>query len=199
MKSSSKLLQIILVLTFFGIQNSAVAQQFNQMFDTKNHPKAKGVWAQVKYPDGWAAKEVQGPSTLQMFTGPHDGVNVQLQLLIRDFGVDIENECANNISEAEWNQSMSDRASNTVGTNSKKVKVDGKPGFTSDVTRPTQVADVKMSFAAKQLHICHKKTRILLSCGNTILEENIQKASQNLTKIESICKNYFTSFVLKEK
>ena len=57
MTKNSKLLKVLVVLALFGSQNIALAQQFNQKFDTKNHPKAKGVWAQVSYPDGWVAKQ----------------------------------------------------------------------------------------------------------------------------------------------
>lgn len=196
MKSTAKLcLKFSLLLFLFAVQNISFSQQFNQTFDTKNHPKAKGVWAQVSYPEGWTARETQGANTLQMFTGKHNEVNVQLQFLIRDFGVPIENECSN-ISESEWNQATSDSSLNIVSSNSKKLKVEGKPGFLSDTTRLARTTNPNTSYAAKQLFVCHKTTRILLTCGNTIAEDNLQKANANLSKIDSTCNAYFNSFKL---
>lgn len=197
MKSTSKLcLKFTMLLFLCAVQNISFSQQFNQKFDTKNHPKAKGVLAQVSYPEGWTAKEVQGANTLQMFTGTHEEVNVQLQILIRDFGVPIESECSS-LSESEWNQANTDTSLNIVSLNSKKIKVEGKPSFLSDTSRINRASNPNMTYVAKQLFVCHKTTRILLSCGNTILEDNLQKANTNLSKIDSICNGYFKSFVFK--
>lgn len=197
MKSTSKLcLKFSMLFFLCAVQNISFSQQFNQTFDTKNHPKAKGVWAQVSYPEGWTARETQGANTLQMFTGTHNEVNVQLQFLIRDFGVPIENECPN-ISESEWDKATSDASLNIVSSNSKKIKVEGKPGFLSDTTRLRRTTNPNTSYAGKQLFVCYKTTRILLTCGTTIPEDNLQKANTNLSKVDSTCNAYFKSIVLK--
>jgi hypothetical protein len=156
MTLTAKSLKILVLLTFIGSQNLVFAQQFNQKFDTKNHPKAKGVWAQLSYPEGWTAKEGQRPNIVQLISGKQDGVDVQLQLQIRDVGEDIEKECLNT-SEAEWNEAMTDKASSLAGTNSKKIKIEGKPGFTTDITMLQQRVDLKIAMATKQMAVCHKK------------------------------------------
>ena len=199
MTKNSKLLKVLVVLALFGSQNIALAQQFNQKFDTKNHPKAKGVWAQVSYPDGWVAKEGQRPNIVQLITGKQDGVDVQLHLQIRDVGEDIEKECANT-SETEWNEAFTNKDANMAGTNSKKIKIEGKPAFITDLTAiHQQRVDLKLVMASKQMAVCHKKTMVILWCANFIAGENIQLAKSNLAKVDNICQLYFNSFVLMDK
>jgi len=198
MTAVSNLFKFLVLFTFLGSQNIVLAQQLNQKFDTKNHPKAKGVWAQVSYPDGWVAKEGQRPNIVQLITGKQDGVDVQLHLQIRDVGEDIEKECLNT-SEAEWNEAFTNKDSNMAGTNSKKIKIEGKPGFTTDLTVLQQRVDLKLTMASKQMAVCHKKTMIILWCANFIPGENIQQAKSNLAKVDNICRLYFNSFVLMER
>ena len=198
MKITSNLLKIFVLLSFIIYQNITIAQQLNQKFDTKNHAKSKGVWAQVRYPDGWTAKEGQRPNIVQLFAGKYEGLDLQLQLQIKDAGEDIEKECANT-SEAEWNEAFTDKASNMYATNSKKIKIEGKNGFTSELSAVMQRVDLKMTMAAKQMTVCHKKTMIFLWCGNFIVGENVQQAKDNINKVDSLCRQYFNSFVLMER
>ena len=198
MTKNSKLLKVLVVLALFGSQNITLGQQLNQKFDTKNHPKAKGVWAQVSYPDGFTAKEGRGPNVVQLITGKQNGVDVQLHLQIRDAGENIEKECSNK-SEAAWNEEISDTASNQIATNSKKIIVQGKPAFNTDITMVMQRPEIKLTMASKQLAVCHKKTMILLWCASFIPGENLQQAKDNLAKVDNLCRMYFNSFELMEK
>jgi hypothetical protein len=198
MKTNSKIFKFFVLLSFLCCQNISVAQQLNQKFDTKNHTKAKGVWAQVRYPVGWTAKEGQRPNIVQLFVGKYEGIEIQLQLQIKDAGEDVEKDCAN-ISPAEWNESFTDKESNMYATNSRKIKIEGKNGFTSELSAVIQRVDLKMSMAAKQMTVCHKKNYIFLWCGNFIDGENVQQAKKNINKVEALCQQYFNSFVLMER
>jgi len=198
MTAASKLFKFLVLFTFLGSQNIALAQQLNQKFDTKNHPKAKGVWAQVSYPDGWTAQEGQGANIVQLIKGKQDGVDLQLHLQIRDAGENIEKECANK-SEAEWNEETSNKTNNQIATNSKKIKVEGKPAFTTDVSMVMQRGDIKITMATKQMTVCHKKTVVILWCATFAAGENLQQAKNSIGKVDNLCKQYFNSFVLMDK
>ena len=198
MKTTSKIFKFIVLLSFICCQNISIAQQLNQKFDTKNHSKAKGIWAQVRYPVGWTAKEGQRPNIVQLFVGKYEGLEIQLQLQIKDAGEDVEKDCAN-LSPAEWNESFTDRESNMYATNSKKIKIEGKNGFTSELSAVMQRVDIKMAMAAKQMTVCHKKNYIFLWCGNFIVGENVQQAKKNIYKVDALCQQYFNSFVLMER
>ena len=196
MKAKTKFIKMMVLLTFIGIQSTATAQQFNQKFDTKNHSKAKGVWAQVSYPEGWTKKESPTPNLVQIIVGKHEGIELQLHIQVREVEGDLEKQC-NRLSASEWNDAGQIKTSNTVGvaTNSVKTLVQKKPSFTSDIT--VQQADLNM--AAKQLAICHQKTMIILMCASFISDGSLQKAKDNIAKSDDFCKQYLNSFVLMEK
>ena len=46
------LLKILVFLTFLGSQNIALAQQLNQKFDSKNHPKANVILSGISFVGG---------------------------------------------------------------------------------------------------------------------------------------------------
>jgi hypothetical protein len=64
------------MLATFSI--SSAAQVLNSKFDTKNHPKAKGVWATVRYPTEWQPKKGERPNIVQKYSGDYKGLFVML-------------------------------------------------------------------------------------------------------------------------
>ena len=86
-----KFIQLI-ALMFFCISSNA--QVLSSKFDTKNHPKAKGVWATVRYPTGWQAKEGERPNIVQKFSGDYNDMFVVLSLQILNAGAPVEKECS---------------------------------------------------------------------------------------------------------
>jgi len=54
-------------------------------YDSKGHPKAKGVHMTIEYPKSWQAQEGERPNIVQKFIGKTDnGLSVQCILLIKD-------------------------------------------------------------------------------------------------------------------
>ena len=193
-----KFKRIFLIFLSLFLSSNSFAQQFENKFDTKNHNKSKGVWLTVKYPTGWVANEGERPNIVQMFSGKNDGKDYQLLLQIRDMGSDIEDECSKT-NETQWNETFSNAATNTFATNSKKIKVEGKTAFLSDMSISTQRLEYKFSFASKQMAVCHKKNLIILSCSNSLIGEKMLEAKSNIEKVSGFCSQFFNTFVLAEK
>ena len=193
-----KLSYLVFLFAIFGIQQTAKSQELNQKFDSKGHAKAKGVWAQVRYPDGWLAKEGQRPNIVQIFMGKHEGMDLQLQLIIRDAGQNIEKDCAQ-ISEGDMDAALTDKESDTTAKNSRKIKTEGKTGFITEVTTIAQRVDLVMTLAFKQMSVCHKNTMIALMCGGGLLGSNPEQTKDIFDKTGGLCRQYFNSFVLLER
>jgi hypothetical protein len=121
--------KVLMALLLLTLHAWADAQVFNSKFDTKNHPKAKGVWATVRYPTGWQSKEGERPNIVQKFTGDYNGMFVVLMLQIMDAGGPVEKECSV-MGTAEFaealgykNQSVVPVDSSVKVTNSKAVAI----------------------------------------------------------------------------
>ena len=102
---------VILLLCVFSLFSNA--QVLNSKFDTKNHPKAKGVWATVRYPTEWQPKEGERPNIVQKFSGDYKGLFVMLAIQIMDAGAPVEKECRET-SAIEFGKDLSDDANQKV-------------------------------------------------------------------------------------
>lgn len=178
---------------------SASAQGLGEKFDTKGHPKARGVWMVVQYPTGWEAKEGARPGVVQRFAGEYAGVPSQLMLQIRDFPQmkSVEPMCKAT-SEQEWNKMFTDKESGIKATDAKKIKMEGKPGVIVNLTTHMERGEVSLSMATKQMTVCYKDKMINLSCVASAQGNNIPEAKERLNKIEPLCRMYFNSFVLMD-
>ena len=113
-------------------------------------------------------------------------------------GADIEDECAK-ANEPQWNETFSNAASNTHATNSKKIKVEGKTAFISDMSISTQRLEYIFSIASRQMVVCHKRNLITFSCSNSLIGEKMLEAKSNIKKATGFCNQFFNTFVLAEK
>lgn len=135
-----KFIQLI-ALMFFCISSNA--QVLSSKFDTKNHPKAKGVWATVRYPTGWQAKEGERPNIVQKFSGDYNDMFVVLSLQILNAGAPVEKECSE-MGTVEFAEAFSDKASNQFVVNVKKSKHEEKPAFLYEMQSKLERAGLSM-------------------------------------------------------
>lgn len=187
----------ILLLLITNIVN---AQNMSQKFDTKDHKKAKGVWATVRYPENWKAKEGERPNMIQLFSGNYNGSEMQLMLQIKQGpeGVNIESECKN-YTPKEWNEIFTDVDSGMFATNAKKIKIEGKEGAIVDITSIVQRVEIKAAMKGKLMIVCHNDKLINLWCNSFSMNGNVEAAKIKLENAAPLCNQYFNSFVLMER
>lgn len=180
---------------------SANAQMFGAKFDTKNHPKAKGVWLTVRYPTGWEAREGERPNIVQKFSGDYNDMYVILSLQILDAGGAVEKECSG-MSTSEFADAFSDRANNQFVTNVVKTKHEEKPAFIYEMQSTLQRAGMTFTTTNKVMTLCHRNTLISAWCSPSKFDKatnSIVSSQQQLASISSICFQYFNSLVLMDK
>ena len=190
-----------LLLLFSLLSFTANAQALNSKFDSKNHPKAKGVWATVRYPTGWEVKEGERPNIVQKFSGDYNDMFVVLALQILDAGAPVEKECSD-MSNAEFADAFSDKANNQIVTNVKKTRHEDKPAFLYDLRGTYERAGMSFVTSHRVMTVCYKKTMISSWCSPM----KIDKANQVITSNEQqlkiaqpLCFQFFNSLVLMDK
>lgn len=193
-----KILKFIFILL---ICSSINAQVLNSKFDTKNHPKAKGVWATIRYPTGWQVKEGERPNIVKKFSGDYNGMFVVLSLQILNAGGPVENECSA-MKPAEFSDAFSDRANNQVVVNVNKSKHEEKPAFIYEMQSIVERAGMSVSTSHKVMTVCHKNTLVSAWCSPSIIDTNKQtmtSSSKELSSASPLCFQYFNSLVLMDK
>lgn len=189
----------LIVLALLTLNTNA--QVLNAKFDTRNHPKAKGVWATIKYPAGWQAKEGERPNIVQKFTGEFRDMYVILMLQILDARAPVEKECSD-MGTAEFAELFSDKASNQFAVNVKKSKHEEKPAFLYEMHSTIERAGMSFQTANKAMTVCYKNTLISALCNPMKIDRatNSMKSTQReLSEASPLCFQYFNSLVLMDK
>jgi hypothetical protein len=189
-----------LVLLLFIFSFSAYGQVLNSKFDTKNHPKAKGVWATVRYPTEWQPKEGERPNMVQKFSGEYKGLFVMLAIQIMDAGAPVEKECRET-SAIEFGKDLSDDANQKV-TTIKKGNHEGKPAYFYDIESKIERAGMATTTRSRVMSVCYKNTLISTWCSP--MKIDMQKQSmfttqQHLSDVNPLCFQFFNSLVLMDK
>ena len=193
--------KIIIAVVLLTLHAWAGAQVFNSKFDTKNHPKAKGVWATVRYPTGWQSKEGERPNIVQKFTGDYNGMFVLLMLQILDAGAPVEKECSS-MSAAEFSEAVADKDSNQIVHKMQKTKHEDKPSFIYELQQQIERAGTSSTITYKVMTVCYKNTMISAWCSPTLLDTQNQRVistSKQIQQAEPMCFQFFNSLVLMDK
>ena len=193
--------KIIIAVVLLTLHAWAGAQVFNSKFDTKNHPKAKGVWATVRYPTGWQSKEGERPNIVQKFTGDYNGMFVLLMLQILDAGAPVEKECSS-MSIAEFSEAMTDKSTNQIVLKMQKTKHEDKPGFIYEIQQKVERAGMSSTITNKVMTVCYKSTMISAWCNPMLIDKQNQRVistSKEIQQAEPMCFQFFNSLVLMDK
>lgn len=192
-----KLMLVVLAIISFN----ANAQVLNGRFDTKNHPKAKGVWATIKYPAGWEVKEGERPNIVQKFSGDYNDVFVVLSLQILNAGGPVEKECVDT-GINEFAEAFSDKASNQLVVNVRKSKHEEKPAFLYDMQTTIERAGMSMQIDHKVMTVCYKNILISAWCSPSKFDKRtklISSTQREMNAVSPLCFQFFNSLVLMDR
>ncbi len=186
---------IWLMLATFSI--GTAAQVLDAKFDTKNHPKAKGVWATVRYPAAWQPKEGERPNIVQKFSGDYKGLFVMLAIQILDAGAPVEKECRETPA-VEFGKNMNDGESQKV-TTIKKGNHENKPAYFYDLESKQERAGMAMTARSRVMTVCYKNTLVSAWCSPMKIDKEKQSfftTQQHLNDVNPLCFQFFNSLVL---
>ena len=177
------------------------SQVLGSKFDTKNHPKAKGVWATVRYPAGWEVKEGERPNIVQKFSGDFNGLFVVLSLQILNAGGPVEKECSG-MPTGEFADAFSDKPNGQVAYNVRKTRHEEKPAFIYELQSKQERLGMTFTLANSVMTVCYKNTIISAWCSPTKIDtstKSISATQRELKLAEPLCFQYFNSLVLMDK
>ena len=196
-------MKIILILTLLAtifFATAADAQTLSQKFDSKDHPKAKGVWATVRYPSGFEVKEGERPNIVQKFSGEYKGLYTVLSLQILNAGAPIEAECKNT-SVKDMTEAFSDSSANVLAQNLKKTTHENKPAFVYDSRAIVARGGVSLTTYHRVMTVCHKNTMISMWCSPARIDYGNKSANSlpnDLNEVAPLCFQFFNSLVLMD-
>lgn len=175
------------------------AQSLTEKFDSKGHPKAKGVWMSVKYPAGWRAVDGDRPNIVKKFIGQYQGLNTFLMIQIKASDVDLESDCKST-SAKDWEETLTDASAGVRASNAKRINHENKPAFIVDVDNFIERAGNEAYVTNRVMGICHKKNMVMAWCGTGGFGKiSASQSKKNLELLTPLCFQYFNSVVLMDQ
>ncbi len=86
----SPILETLLTYQFIDWPMEEFTLGYNRVFRTKNHPKAKDVDFQIRYPISWRPKEGERPNIIQMFTSENGRGLESFGLMVLDIPIPLD-------------------------------------------------------------------------------------------------------------
>ena len=83
----SPILETLLTYQFMDWPMEEFTLGYNRVFRTKNHPKAKNVDFQIRYPISWRPEEGERPNIIQKFTSENGRGLEGFNLMVMDFPI----------------------------------------------------------------------------------------------------------------
>lgn len=182
-------------MTFICLK--ANTQVLSAKFDTKNHPKAKGVWATVRYPAEWQPKEGERPNIVQKFSGDYKDLFVMLAIQIMDAGGPVEKECKETPA-GDFGNDISEPGISRV-TAIKKGMHENKPAYFYDLESKQERAGMAMTTRHRVMTICYKNTLVSAWCSPMKINKEKQSfftSQEHLNDVNPLCFQFFNSLVL---
>ena len=171
------------------------AQILASKYDTKNHPKAKGVWMTVRYPQIWQAMEGERPNIVQKFVGEYGGINGMLMVQIKNAEADIESECKG-MSAKDWGEVFKEPGITTL--NPRPIHHDNQPGAILDFSQSAERAGMSYHSYHRIMVVCYKRNLVMAWCGS-VEATSAQKVRGNMNVLAPLCTQYLNSVVLMDK
>jgi len=193
--------KLIKILFLTSLLANVSAQTLTAKFDSKNHPKAKGVWATVRYPTGWEVKEGERPNIVKKFVGDYNGMFVMLSLQILNAGGPVEKECTD-MNVAEFSDAFTDKESNLIAFNAKKIRHEEKPAFIYEMQANVERAGNSFKTTSKVMTVCYKNNLVSAWCSPSTLDmknQTMTSTANEIKRAESLCFQFFNSLVLMDK
>ena len=82
--------ETLLTYQFINWPTEEFALGYNRVFRTKNHPKAKNIDFQIRYPISWRPEEGERPNTIQTFTSENGRGLEMFLLMVKDIPLPLD-------------------------------------------------------------------------------------------------------------
>ena len=198
----SPVLETLLTYQFIDWPMEEFTLGYNRIFRTKNHPKAKDVDFQIRYPISWRPEEGERPNIIQKFTSENgrglEGINLMVKdmPLPSDYTI-TEQDIEDLFAEEEILKEMVPEGGKFISA--KPIVLDKHKGAMIVFDYVAQQLDINITSRILLLITIYNGKMIFINCSVSALPGEESKLEERFNLFEPLFKIIANTFIIQEQ
>ncbi len=197
----SPILETLLTYQFIDWPTEEFTLGYNRVFRTKNHPKAKNVDFQIRYPISWRPEEGERPNIIQNFTSENgrglEGFNLMANdiLLLPDYTI-TDQDLDDLLVKTEL-RGMVPEGGKFISA--KPIVLDNYKGAMIVYDYIGQLLDLTITIRSLVFITIYDGKTILINCGVSALPGEEGELQERFNRFEPLFKMIATTFIIQDQ
>jgi len=197
----SPILETLLTYQFIDWPTEEFTLGYNRVFRTKNHPKAKGVDFQIRYPISWLPEEGERPNTIQTFTSENGRGLEMFLLMVKDIPLPLgytltEQDLDDFFVESELKKMVPEGAKHV---SAKTIVLDNHKGAMIIYDHIGQRLDIAITSRTLHFITILGGKMIWVSCYVSALSGEESELKERFNRFEPLFKMIGNTFIIQEQ
>ena len=197
----SPILETLLIYQFIDWPMEEFTLGYNRVFRTKNHPKAKNVDFQVRYPISWRPEEGERPNIIQKFTSENGRGLEGFSLMVMDIPLPpdytiTEQDLDDFFVESEL-KGMVPEGGKFISA--KPIVLDKHKGAMILCDSTVQRVDMTITTRILMFITIYEKKMIWINCFVSALPGEESELQERFNRFEPLFKMIANSFIIQEQ
>ena len=197
----SPILETLLTYQFIDWPMEEFTLGYNRVFRTKNHPKAKGVDFQIRYPISWRPEEGERPNTIQTFTSENGRGLEMFLLMVKDIPLPLgytptKQDLDDFFIESELKEMVPEGARYV---SAKPIVLDNHKGAMIIFDYTLQRLDMTLTTRCLQFITIYERKMIWINCFISTLPGEEGELQERFNRFEPLFKMIGNTFIIQEQ
>ena len=193
----SPILETLLTYQFIDWPMEEFTLGYNRVFRTKNHPKAKDVDFQVRYPISWRPEEGERPNIIQKFTSENGRGLEGFNLMVMDIPIPLTEQDLDDFFVESELKGMIPEGGKFISA--KPIVLDKHKGAMIIFDYTAQRVDITIIMRSLVLITIYNGKMIWINCAVSALPSEEGELQERFNRFEPLFKMIANSFIIQEQ
>jgi len=193
----SPILETLLTYQFIDWPMEEFTLGYNRVFRTKNHPKAKDVDFQIRYPISWRPEEGERPNIIQKFTSENGRGLEGFNLMVMDIPIPLTEQDLNDFFVEIELRGMTPEGGKFISA--KPIVLDKHKGAMIIYDYTGQRVDITITTRNLWFITIYERKMIQIFCSVSALPGEESELQERFNRFEPLFKMIANTFIIQEQ
>ena len=193
----SPILETLLTYQFIDCPTEEFTLGYNRVFRTKNHPKAKDVDFQIRYPISWRPEEGERPNIIQKFTSENGRGLEGFNLMVMDFPIPLTEQDLDDLFVESELKGIVPEGGKFISA--KPIVLDKHKGAMIVYDYTAQQLDITITTRNLWFIAIYERKMIQIFCSISALAGEESELRERFNRFEPLFKMIANSFIIQEQ